>query len=164
MTLGMRHQSTVPVEALHTTLVNRLKALRHTGVDRGTTIIHRCPTQPQARFLTQQRREAAPPLVTNGEYTDSTRRLRDVVARIAGRGRTHTIPRRFEHCRRSGRPVDETPRIPRVTRGPGVAVWSAACIQPACGPWMARSLETFYLGHKSTRGLPLPSTRRGFSA
>jgi hypothetical protein len=56
MLLGLRHQSTVPVEALHTTLLNRLEALRHTGVDRGTAIIRRYPTQPQGRFLKPQRR------------------------------------------------------------------------------------------------------------
>jgi hypothetical protein len=51
MLLGLRHQSTVPVEALHTTLENTLEALRHTGVDRGTAIMPRYPTQPQDRFL-----------------------------------------------------------------------------------------------------------------
>jgi hypothetical protein len=39
------------VEALHTTLVNRLSALRIGGVDRGTAIIRHYPTQPQDRFL-----------------------------------------------------------------------------------------------------------------
>jgi hypothetical protein len=39
------------VEALHTTLVNRLSALRIGGVDRGTVIIRHYPTQPQDRFL-----------------------------------------------------------------------------------------------------------------
>jgi hypothetical protein len=29
------------VEALHTMLINRLRALRHSGVDRGTVIIRR---------------------------------------------------------------------------------------------------------------------------
>jgi hypothetical protein len=38
-------------------------------------------------------------LVTNGEYTDSVRRFRDIVTGIAGRGQTHTIPRKLEHCR-----------------------------------------------------------------
>jgi hypothetical protein len=39
-----------------------------------------------------------------------------MVTGIAGRGRTHTIPRKLEHCRRSGRRVDGTPRIPGVSR------------------------------------------------
>ncbi len=52
MLLGLRHQSTVPVEALHTTvpvealhttLVKRIEALRHTGVDCDTIIIRRRP-------------------------------------------------------------------------------------------------------------------------
>lgn len=49
--LGLWHQSTVPVEALHTTLVSRLSALRIGGVDRGTVIIRHYLTQPQGRFL-----------------------------------------------------------------------------------------------------------------
>jgi hypothetical protein len=44
MLLGLRHQSTVPVEALHTTLVKRIEGLRHTGVDRDTIISRRCST------------------------------------------------------------------------------------------------------------------------
>jgi hypothetical protein len=39
-----------------------------------------------------------------------------MVTGTAGRGRTHTIPRKLEHCRRSARRVDETPRIPGVVR------------------------------------------------
>jgi len=39
--LALRHQSTVPVEALYATLVNRIEALRHTGVDHDTIIICR---------------------------------------------------------------------------------------------------------------------------
>lgn len=39
------------MEAPHTMLINRLCALRHSGVDRGTAIILRYPSQPQGRFL-----------------------------------------------------------------------------------------------------------------
>ena len=55
-------------------------------------------------------------LLTNCWYADSIRRLRDIVAGIAGLGRTHSLPRELEHCRRSGCPVDEKPRISRVKR------------------------------------------------
>jgi energy-coupling factor transporter ATP-binding protein EcfA2 len=42
-------------------------------------------------------------LATNGGYIDSVKRFRDIVAGIAGRGRTHTVPRKLEHFGRSGR-------------------------------------------------------------
>ena len=81
------------MEALHTTLIHRLKALRHTGVDRGTIIIRRYPTQPQARFLKPQRRAAAPPLITNGQYFILAIYFRDKVTRIGSlRASTDSTP------------------------------------------------------------------------
>jgi hypothetical protein len=69
-------------------------------------------------------------LVTNGEYTDSVRRFRDIVTGIAGRGQTRANPRKLEHCRRSGRRVDGTPRIP------GVARQFPASLEPAVVPML----------------------------
>ena len=53
-------------------------------------------------------------LVTNGGYADSIKWFRDIVTRIDGRGRTHTIPRKLKHCPRTGRRADESPRILRL--------------------------------------------------
>ncbi len=117
--------------ALDRTGVARLAPQMHRDQRRGHCVGRRRPEGPPAagRWTAASKRvrsrsvsswAARMCLVTNGEYTDSIRRFRDIVTGIAGRGRTHTIPRKLEHCRRSGRRVDETPRIPRVTRR---AIW-----------------------------------------
>ena len=64
--LGLRHQSTVPVEALHATLISRFEALSMIGVDRGTTYLPAPPNPATSRFLTPLRREATPPLIYAG--------------------------------------------------------------------------------------------------
>jgi len=61
--LGLRHQSTVSVEALDATLVSRLEALTMIGVDRGTIDLPAPPNPATSRFLIPLRREAAPPLI-----------------------------------------------------------------------------------------------------
>jgi hypothetical protein len=61
--------------------------------------------------------------------------LRGVNFEIAGRGRAHTIPRKLEHCRRSGRRANETPRIPMDTRlgdeiMPSLRGWRIIALRP----------------------------------
>lgn len=49
--LGLRHQSTVPVEALHATLISRFEALSMIGVDRGTIYLPAPPNPATSRSL-----------------------------------------------------------------------------------------------------------------